>query len=194
MKNKHILFLGPKRLHLIDFLISQGYQVNHTEEPIHKDSIILKNIDFIVSYGYKHIIKEEVIDDFLKKIINLHISYLPWNKGRDPNLWSFLEDTPKGVTIHYIDKGLDTGDILIQEKISYYHNDTLRTTYERLSHLIEELFMKNFEKIITGKIKSFPQPHGGTYHRLSDRKKVEHLLTKGWDTPIMEIIGKAKNL
>lgn len=63
--------------------------------------------DFIITYSYKYIIKGGVIDLMKGKIINLHISLLPWNKGADPK-WSFLEDTPKGVTIHLIDRDVNT--------------------------------------------------------------------------------------
>eukprot|EP00392_Amoebophrya_sp_AT5.2_P019205 g19951.t1 len=63
--------------------------------------------DYCVSYGYRHIIRTPVIEGMFdrKRIINLHISYLPYNRGADPNLWSILERTPPGVTIHHIDEG-----------------------------------------------------------------------------------------
>ncbi len=127
---------------------------------------------------------------FPRRIINLHISYLPWNRGADPNLWSFLDNAPKGVTTHYIDAGLDTGRILIQEEISFRYNDTPRTSYERLAAAIEILFRKSWPRIREGKAQSFPQPQGGSSHRLKDRAAVEHLLTKGWDTPVSQLIGK----
>ena len=76
-----------------------------------------KKIEFIISYGYKYIIKEDIINKFKNKIINLHISFLPFNRGYYPNLWSHLEGTPSGVSIHKIDKGIDKGDLLLQEKI-----------------------------------------------------------------------------
>ena len=47
--------------------------------------------DLIISFGYKHIIKKEVISNSNIPIINLHISYLPWNKGAHLNFWSFNE-------------------------------------------------------------------------------------------------------
>ncbi|MCD8568399.1 MAG: formyl transferase, partial [Geovibrio sp.] len=75
--------------------------------------------DLIISYSYRYIIGEDVISAMNGGIINLHISYLPWNKGADPNIWSFLENTPKGVTIHKIDEGLDTGEILVQEELVF---------------------------------------------------------------------------
>jgi methionyl-tRNA formyltransferase len=146
--------------------------------------------DFIISYGYRHIIKNDILERFPNKAINLHISYLPYNRGADPNLWSFLEDTPKGVTIHLLDKGLDTGDILAQETVPDFPDDTLRTMYDRLSRTIEDLFNRSWPDIRAGVMKATPQPSGGSSHRLKDRKRVEHLLTKGWDTPVVELVGR----
>ena len=188
----NILLLGPYRKDLIDFLSSFGDKVTTTEAPLIADSECLFNNDFIISYGYRHILKKDILDRFPNKAINFHISLLPWNRGADPNLWSFLEDTPKGVTIHYLDYGIDTGDILAQQEVDYMPEDTSRTSYERLSKTMEELFRKEWPNIRSGKQKSIPQPDGGSYHRLSDRAAFEYLLTKGWDTPVADLIGKAK--
>ena len=188
----NILLLGPYRKDLIDFLSSFGDKVTTTEAPLTGDSECICNIDFIISYGYRHILKKDILDKYLNKAINFHISLLPWNRGADPNLWSFLEDSPKGVTIHYLDYGIDTGDILAQQKVDYIPEDTLRTSYERLSKTIEELFRKVWPNIRSEKQKSIPQPDAGSYHRLSDRAAFEYLLTKGWDTPVAGLVGKAK--
>ena len=59
-----------------------------------------------------------MLDQINYRAINLHISYLPWNRGADPNLWSAV-GMPKGVTIHYINDGFDTGDILFQKAILF---------------------------------------------------------------------------
>jgi methionyl-tRNA formyltransferase len=116
---------------------------------------------------------------------------LPWNKGADPNLWSFLENTPKGVTIHYLDEGIDTGDILAQKEVQMRDDDTLKTSYERLSTEIEQLFEFVWPKIKNGQLKAIPQPKGGSFHRLRDKKAFEHLLTNEWDTQVANLIGKA---
>ena len=188
-----ILLLGPERLWLKHFLESFGDQVIQYQDKLEENSPILNGADFIISYGYRYIIKPDIVRKFKNKAINLHISYLPWNKGADPNLWSFLEDSPKGVTIHYIDSGLDTGDIIVQKEVQYHEDDTLRTTYERLTQTIEQLFMEYWPLIRKCKVKGIPQPKGGSYHKLKDKEKYLHLLTDGWDTPVRNLIGKAKN-
>ena len=71
----------------------------------------------------------------------MHISFLPYNKGADPNLWSYLENSPKGVTIHKIDKGINTGDILLQKEVQdNIETDTLKTSFNRLIDEIVILF------------------------------------------------------
>ena len=74
---------------------------------------------FVISFNYRHLIPQEVLSLLPGRVINLHTSLLPYNRGSSPNFFSFLEDTPKGVTIHLVDKGLDTGDILCQREISF---------------------------------------------------------------------------
>jgi len=188
-----ILILGPHRPQTEKFLKSLGDDVIQTEEKISSSSELLEKVDFIISYGYKHILTEDIIDKFADKIINLHISLLPWNRGTDPNLWSFLENTPKGVTIHHIDHGIDTGDIIAQKEVEMRDDDTLKTSYERLSEEIEQLFKIVWTKIKKGKLKATPQPKGGSFHRYRDKKPIEHLLTNGWDTPVacLGLAGKA---
>ncbi|MNW44051.1 Linear gramicidin synthase subunit A [compost metagenome] len=186
-----ILWLGPKRPPIHDYLKSLGEEILYYDEVMRIDSLQLKSAEFIVSYGYRHIIKKDILTLFHRKIINLHISYLPWNRGADPNLWSILEDTPKGVTIHYVDEGLDTGDIIVQKEIQLDINDTLRTSYERLSREIEDLFISNWINIKSNNIIGIPQKFDyGSIHYSKDKKPYEQLLYQGWDTPIVDIIGK----
>lgn len=180
-----ILFLSPHK-HLIPFIETLGDEVVQTIEPLTDE--LIKDVDWIISYGYKHILKKPILELFKGRAINLHISYLPWNRGADPNLWSFLEATPKGVTIHFIDEGIDTGDIIAQRYIKYeYHTDTLRTFYIKLSECIEDMFQKVWPYIREGKARSYKQ---GTYHEIADKEKYSDLLTNGWDTPIKHIIAK----
>jgi methionyl-tRNA formyltransferase len=186
-----ILYVGPKDDIVMDFIASFGDEVTNTELPLDNDSSVLLAFDLIVSYKYRHIIKPEIINTFLHRIINLHISLLPWNRGADPNLWSFLEDSPKGVSIHYIDSGVDTGDIIAQKEVDSLPDDTLKTSYDRLSVAIVELFKEFWPDIRSGKNKSWPQPLGGTFHKSKDKQRYENLLTNGWDTPVKKLIGAA---
>ena len=120
--------------------------------------------DWIISYGFRYIIPKEIIENVRNPIINLHISYLPFNRGAHPNYWSFKENTPKGVTIHFIDAGIDTGPILVQKECSFSNDDTLQGSYLKLKFEIENLFYNNFDKITNGEIFAKPQIGVGTFH------------------------------
>lgn len=180
-----ILYLGyPENLiHL--FLKTRG-NVTNTQEKLSSD-IDLKEFEWVISYGYSHIIKQEYIDQVKNPIINLHVSYLPFNKGADPNFWSWFENTPKGVTIHQIDKGIDTGGIFIQNEVKFKEDETLASSYEILRKEIENLFIESFDNIVKGIILPKNQNGDGTFHLKKDLDKYKHLFTQGWNTPVNQI-------
>lgn len=186
-----VLYLGPYRPQIADVLIKSRAAIRHTEEKLTAESPELDGADWIVSYGYKHILKDDVIRKVPGRVVNLHISYLPFNRGADPNLWSFLEDTPKGVTIHQIDPGIDTGDIIAQQEVTMETEDTLASSYQRLSRSIEGLFAETWPRLLAGQIQTVSQPNGGTSHRRKDKQPYESLLSRGWDTPVGDLIGRA---
>lgn len=176
---------------MVRYLESFNDEVVCAEHEISSTGNLLEHTTFLVSYGYRYILRKEILDKFPQRAINLHVSLLPWNRGADPNLWSFLEDTPKGVTIHLLAPGIDTGDILAHQEVCMGTEDTLRTSYDKLSHAMVSLFMESWPKIRTGRITAVPQPPGGSYHRLRDKGHYEHLLVQGWDTPVTNLAGKA---
>jgi Formyl transferase len=144
--------------------------------------------DIIVSFGYRHIISAHIIASVAQPIVNIHISYLPWNRGADPNFWSWFEGTPKGVSIHYIDDGIDTGPILAQSEVMFpnFRNETLATTYEKLRARAAILFAENWMSIRANRIVARPQK-GGSYHTRTDKERWWSLLPDGYDTPVTHI-------
>ena len=69
-------------------------------DPIDLDFCLNNQIEFLVSYGYRHIISAAVLNHLSLKAVNLHISFLPYSRGSHPNFWSIAEGSPTGVTIH----------------------------------------------------------------------------------------------
>ena len=106
-----ILFLynNENSLELYRKLRKIGEKIVLFSDRIDINKVIELNPFFIISYNYKYLIDEDVIKYMKNKIVNLHISLLPWNRGANPNLWSFIDNTPKGVTIHQVSAGLDEG-------------------------------------------------------------------------------------
>ena len=86
-----ILFLGNTNKKLFDILCKTE-DIDFVNTKITPE--LVKNYDFIISFGYRYIVKKNVINLFTNNnIINLHISYLPYNRGSDP-IWSILDGTP----------------------------------------------------------------------------------------------------
>ena len=183
--NKPILFLGynSKETSLISSLQKKGRVIVHTSEEITWSD----EFDLIISFGYKHIIRQKQINSSSAPIINLHISYLPWNKGAHPNFWSHFDCTPSGVTIHEIDAGIDTGNIIYQKYVNFEDfEDTFALTHNRLLTEMEALFENKIDSILSKKWKSKPQRRNGTTH------KVEDLPSSfgGWNSNIQKEISR----
>jgi len=189
----NVLVLGKIPSPLTPILKENGCRIIEYDAQVDIEFLRKHSVDFVVSYGYRHVVRKFILDYLREKVINLHISLLPLNRGADPNLWSFLEDTPKGVTIHYMDEGLDTGDIIAQKEVFFEsEGETLATTYEKLNEEIAGVFAQHWPFIMRGDAKGQAQPQGGSFHRMKDKEEFEYLLLeKGWNTPARELIGRA---
>ena len=186
-----ILFLGAPQSSIYTRL-KKDHKIQVWQDQLEPTNPLIKECDLAICYGYRHILGSDILRKFHRPALNLHISYLPWNRGADPNLWSFLEKTPSGVTIHQVDDGIDTGPILAQAKT--FHNlmtDTLATTYKRLTSEIENLLFTNLPKILAQKIQPKQQKPGGTFHKSQDKQNYIALLHSGWDTPVRDVWGAA---
>ena len=186
-----ILFLTNNdiSLDLCEWLKNNEKQVILYNKKLTLNELINLNPDFLISYNYKYIINKDVLKETKGKAINLHISYLPWNRGAYPNVWSFLENTPKGVTIHLIDEGIDTGDILVQKEILINEEEhTLKSSYILLHEEIQKLFKENWEKIKNREIIQKAQKGQKTIHYKKDFEKIKPLVVqKGWHISIKEL-------
>ncbi|NPA03637.1 MAG: formyl transferase [Epsilonproteobacteria bacterium] len=170
-------FKTTKPLYL--WLAKKGNKVILHSQPLTNSFLKKLNPTQIVSYNYRHIIPKKITQNY--KILNLHISYLPFNKGADPNLWSHLENSPTGVTIHYIDEGIDSGDILLQKRVVLDEEMSLKESYKKLHRHIQQLF----KQLSFSKKKPQKQPKGGTFHFKKDKEQL--ILPNGWDTTIKEL-------
>ena len=141
----------------------------------------------IVSFNYRHRIPKDVLDYMGDRVINLHTSLLPYNRGSSPNFFSFLEDTPKGVTIHLVDENLDTGNILIQKELFFdEEKETFASTYARLLEEIKTLFKDNWPAIKAGSITPVRQTGQGSVHRMKELDEIRRETPFDWDTVIAD--------
>ena len=187
-----VIFLGYDDCNLINFL-SERCEVYQTMTRMQLSEIENFNPDMIISYGYQYIISKDIIEMYEGKIINLHISYLPWNKGVYPNIWSIIDNTPKGVSIHLIDEGVDTGDIIFQRKVEINDDDTLSSSYWKLRDNIEDLFIEKWDLIRNFNFHRTKQIPDGTFHHRKTSEKYFQLLgiLGNWEVSVKELKKKS---
>lgn len=147
--------------------------------------------DILISYNYIHIIKANVLEYMEGKSINMHISMLPWNKGTYPNFWSFVENTPKGVTIHQIVPGLDAGAIIYQKECFFDTKiETFASTYQKLQDAVQELFKEHWDEIRKFSYSLNPQEGEGSYHVRSQFFDLREQVPFEWSDKISDYLTR----
>lgn len=127
-----------------------------------------------VAGWFAYILKPDLLQIFSHGCLNLHAAYLPWNKGWRTNVWPILDGSPAGVTVHYIDEGVDTGDIIMQRQIPVEPMDTGGTLLQKLICAEIDLFKTVWPLVLKGKGPRTPQDHtNSTSHRRDDLEALD---------------------
>lgn len=152
---------------------SQVFDGSRLRDPdvVHAIQALGADIGLSVLFGY--ILQPELIDTFPQGIVNLHPALLPWNRGANPNVWSIVDGTPAGVTLHHIDSGVDSGDIVAQRRVPVEPVDTGATLYAKLEGAGMQLLRDTWPAILSGTAPRHPQPAGGTFHRVRDVDQID---------------------
>jgi len=109
------------------------------------------NPDIIITCAYGQIIPEQILNCPKYGCINVHGSLLPKLRGGAPIHHAIINgDKTTGITIMYMDKKMDSGDIISQESLTIEENDTLDEVYEKMSHLGADLLIKTLPSILEG--------------------------------------------
>lgn len=122
------------------------------------DKIKEVNPDLIVVVAYGKILPKEIIDIPKYGIINVHSSLLPKYRGASPIHSAILNgDKESGVSIMYIEEGLDSGDVILKEICEITEDDTLGTLHDRLKELGAIGLEKALKLIEVGEVKAEKQ-------------------------------------
>ena len=190
----NVMILSPYPQNICNTVYEAGDKYFILKNELNLDILLDKKINFIISYGYDKIIKKEITEKFKNRIINLHISFLPFNKGAHPNLWSHIENTKTGVTIHKIDEGIDTGEIICRKEIFIdKKKHSFRSSYEILRREIETLFKENWVNIKSNNYKIILDTRKGSFHKKSEGLYLLSKFKFDWDSNIDEAISIIEN-
>ena len=115
--------------------------------------ILSEKPDLIVTCAYGQIIPKEILDYPKYGCINVHGSLLPRLRGGAPIHHAIINgDKETGITIMYMDKKMDAGDIISQVKTEILDDDTVGTLHDKLSVLARDLLLSTIPNIISGNI------------------------------------------
>ncbi len=133
--------------------------------------------DLILTAGFGRILKRNVLDIPRLGAVNIHASYLPEYRGPEPLERQIINGEPEaGVTLHYMDEGIDSGDILAQARVKILDTDSIKTMVIKLSRCAGKLLVEVLRKIEQGQIEIIRQdPSRATYFELltEEERKID---------------------
>ena len=151
------------------------YQPTKIKEEYQK--IIDINPDIIITCAYGQIIPEVILNNPKYGCINVHGSLLPKLRGGAPIHHAIINgDEKTGITIMYMDKKMDSGDIISQEEMIIGSEDILDVIYEKMSHLGAKLLMETLPSIIAGTNNRIKQEENEVtfgYNITKDEEKID---------------------
>lgn len=122
----------------------------------------LRNLkpDLCVTAAFGQILSQEILDIPPLGNINVHASLLPKHRGAAPIAYAIMNgDRLAGVTTMFMDAGIDTGDMLLQESTEIGESETCGELTERLSRIGADLLIRTIRQLEDGTLVRYPQKH-----------------------------------
>jgi phosphoribosylglycinamide formyltransferase-1 len=107
-------------------------------------------VEFIVLAGYMRLIGSKLLTEFKGRIVNIHPSLLPAFPGKDAIGQALAAKVNwSGVTIHFVDEGMDTGPIIIQERVRLAENETRESLQQKIQQREHKLYPSVLQMLLT---------------------------------------------
>jgi methionyl-tRNA formyltransferase len=128
--------------------------------------------DVCVSIAYDQIFRSELLALAPLGMLNFHAGKLPRYRGRNCINWAILNgETEIGLTAHYVDEGIDTGDIILQRSLPLSWTDTYGDALCRIVQAFPAFVAEGMELVLAGQVRRVAQPQGpGTYFSGRDER------------------------
>ena len=170
-RNKELTFSPVKKVALENNIpVFQPIKIKNDYEKLTEGKI-----DLIVTCAYGQIIPKEVLNLPKYGCVNVHASILPKYRGSAPIQWAIINgDKETGVTIMYMDEGMDTGDIISISKMAITSYDNVGTMHDKLSILGAQALEKELKSIFDGSAIRIKQGNDWTLAPMIKRED-EHL-------------------
>jgi len=140
---------NKKDAYILERAKNLGIKSHFVEFKNNRDFLAENNYDLIVLAGYMRILPSEIVNNH--KIINIHPSLLPKFKGMNSIEEAYNAKVPKtGVTVHYVDEGVDTGAVIEQVEIDIMPDITIEELEKKVHEAEHKLYPSVIEKILFG--------------------------------------------
>ena len=150
------------------------------------------NPDIIITAAYGQLVPEKILEIPKHKCINVHGSLLPKLRGGAPIQYSILEDHGKtGITIMYMVKKLDAGDMLSKVEVNIFDSDNYETLHDKLSIAGRDLLNETLPKIFSGDISPEKQDDEETTFARNILREDEKI---DWNTSARDVFNKVRAL
>ncbi|HXS56619.1 MAG TPA: methionyl-tRNA formyltransferase [Hanamia sp.] len=128
--------------------------------------------------------------------INLHASLLPQYRGAAPINWAIINgEKETGVTTFKLQHEIDTGNILLQEKISIADNETAGSLHDKMMYTGADVLLQTIRQIEDGTIKETPQPSAANFQQSTQAPKIFNETCKiDWNQPVNKIYNLIRGL
>lgn len=137
--------------------------------------------DLFLSIGYPKIFHSELLRVPRRLSVNFHASLLPAYRGKHPVFWCLRNcERWSGLTVHVMDPGIDTGDLLFQVRIRTRRDDTVSSLYDRIMERSQNLVSRLLSDLENGTLTRMSQPQIGASYYSSTTEKDFHL---DWSLP-----------
>jgi methionyl-tRNA formyltransferase len=123
------------------------------------------DLDLLVSMSFNQIMGQSFLESAKHGAINCHAGALPSYRGRNVLNWAIINgETEFGVTVHFVDQGIDTGDVILQSMVSIAPEDRYADLLEKAYSECAELLIVAIRKIAAGTANRTPQPLAGGFY------------------------------
>ncbi len=163
-------------LHLAQAARAKIIRADRLHDPDVIETLQSAGVDVGLSVFFGYLLGKPLIELPAAGFFNVHPALLPWNRGSHPNVWSIVEQTPAGATVHYVDEGIDTGDTVCQKQVPVDPADTAKTLYQKLEQACEDVFHEAWPQIRAGRAPRHPQDASkATIHKKSDLARLDEI-------------------
>lgn len=179
-----------------EFALNNGITNILQPETIKDENVIAEleklNADVFIVVAYGQILTERMLNIPKYRCINVHGSLLPKYRGAAPIQWSIIEGEEKtGITIMYMEKGLDSGDMILKKEIDILKEDTYGSLYEKMANLGAEALLEALELLENDKANAEKQNDSLSTYAPMISKETGHI---NWENSSKNIINLIRGL